>query len=207
MTIVKSTYIRGKSRIKAHLRYITHRKGLDIGRITRPLFGPDGALSKLQIYEMIDAVRWGARHARSLGARLHLVHATALPQTPSAALAAPGVGRRPSRSRNRVLARATAEACRYAGDIDVSAQALSGAADRVLVEASANAGLLVVGSRGPGPAAADGPRAGNGHHGSRRGPSQSRRAAPLLCRRSVLCAHVRRRGLPEALARAGRGPG
>ena len=60
MAIVKAKYIRGKSRIKAHLRYITHRKGLDVGRITRPLFGRDGALSKQQIYEMIDAARRGA---------------------------------------------------------------------------------------------------------------------------------------------------
>jgi hypothetical protein len=60
MTIVKAKYIRGKDRIKAHLRYITHRKGQDEGRITRPLFGRDGALSKLQIYAMIDAARRGA---------------------------------------------------------------------------------------------------------------------------------------------------
>src|ERR671917_910095 len=60
MAIVKAKYVRGKARIKAHLRYITHRKGLDVGRITRPLFDKDGPLSKLQIYEMIDAVRRGA---------------------------------------------------------------------------------------------------------------------------------------------------
>src|ERR687895_493052 len=60
MAIVKAKYVRGKSRIKAHLRYITHRRGLDAGRITRSLFGRDGPLSKLQIYEMIDAVRRGA---------------------------------------------------------------------------------------------------------------------------------------------------
>ena len=60
MAIVKAKYVRGKDRIKAHLRYITHRKGLDVGRITRPLFGRDGPLSKLKIYEMIDAVRRGA---------------------------------------------------------------------------------------------------------------------------------------------------
>jgi hypothetical protein len=60
MAIVKAKYIRGKGRIKAHLRYITHRRGLDVGRITRTLFGRDGALSKLQIYEMIDAARRGA---------------------------------------------------------------------------------------------------------------------------------------------------
>src|ERR687896_472299 len=60
MAIVKAKHIRGKDRIKAHLRYITHRRGLDAGRITRSLFGRDGPLSKLQIYEMIDAVRRGA---------------------------------------------------------------------------------------------------------------------------------------------------
>jgi hypothetical protein len=60
MAIVKAKYVRSKPRIKAHLRYITHRRGLDIGRITRPLFGREGPLSKLQIYEMIDATRRGA---------------------------------------------------------------------------------------------------------------------------------------------------
>src|SRR5688572_31350246 len=60
MAIVKARYVRNKPRIKAHLRYITHRRGLDVGRITRSLFGRDGALSKLQIYEMIDAARRGA---------------------------------------------------------------------------------------------------------------------------------------------------
>jgi hypothetical protein len=60
MAIVKSKYIRGKPRIKAHLRYITHRRGIEGERITRPLFGRDGALSKQQIYDMIDATRRGA---------------------------------------------------------------------------------------------------------------------------------------------------
>src|SRR5918996_5303064 len=60
MAIVKNKYIRGKSRIKAHLRYITHRRGMEGERMTRPLFGNDGALSKLQIYDMIDATKKGA---------------------------------------------------------------------------------------------------------------------------------------------------
>src|ERR671919_384323 len=60
MAIVKNKYIRGKSRIKAHLRYITHRRGMEGERMTRPLFGNDGALSKLQIYDMIDATKRGA---------------------------------------------------------------------------------------------------------------------------------------------------
>ena len=60
MAIVKAKHIRGKSRIKAHLRYITHRRGMEGERMTRPLFGRDGALSKLQIYDMIDAAKRGA---------------------------------------------------------------------------------------------------------------------------------------------------
>jgi hypothetical protein len=60
MAIVKSKYVRGKSRIKAHLRYITHRRGMEGERITRPLFGKDGPLTKQQIYEMIDNARPGA---------------------------------------------------------------------------------------------------------------------------------------------------
>src|ERR671913_605615 len=60
MAIVKAKYIRGKPRIKAHLRYITHRRGEEGERISRPLFGRDGALSKQQIYDMIDKARRGA---------------------------------------------------------------------------------------------------------------------------------------------------
>src|SRR5688500_3766456 len=60
MAIVKSKYVRGKSRIKAHLRYITHRRGMEGERMSRPLFGKEGALSKLQIYDMIDAAKRGA---------------------------------------------------------------------------------------------------------------------------------------------------
>src|SRR5687768_7419008 len=60
MAIVKAKYVRGKSRIKAHLRYITHRRGGEGERISRPLFGRDGALSKQHIYDMIDATRRGA---------------------------------------------------------------------------------------------------------------------------------------------------
>src|ERR687894_177951 len=60
MAIVKAKHIRGKARIKAHLRYITHRKGMEGERMTRPLFGSDGALSKLQIYDMIDVTKRGA---------------------------------------------------------------------------------------------------------------------------------------------------
>ena len=59
MAIVKAKYVRGKDRIKAHLRYITHRRGIDGERMSRPLFDRDGPLSKQQIYEMIDKTRRG----------------------------------------------------------------------------------------------------------------------------------------------------
>jgi hypothetical protein len=60
MAIVKARYVRGKPRIKAHLRYITHRRAEGGERITRPLFGRNGALSKPQAYDLIDAARRGA---------------------------------------------------------------------------------------------------------------------------------------------------
>ena len=61
MAIVKAKYyVRGKARIKAHLRYITHRRGMEGERMSRPLFGRDGPYSKQQIYDMIDAVKPGA---------------------------------------------------------------------------------------------------------------------------------------------------
>jgi hypothetical protein len=59
MAFVKNKYVRGKSRIKAHLRYITHRRGMEGERMSRPLLGRDGPLSKLQIYDMIDATGRG----------------------------------------------------------------------------------------------------------------------------------------------------
>src|SRR5918993_2656393 len=59
MAIVKAKYVRSSPRIKAHLRYITHRRGGEGERISRPLFGRDGALSKQQIYDMIDKARRG----------------------------------------------------------------------------------------------------------------------------------------------------
>jgi hypothetical protein len=59
MAIVKAKYVRSKPRIKAHLRYITHRRGEEGERMTRPLFGWEGALSKQQIYELIDNTRRG----------------------------------------------------------------------------------------------------------------------------------------------------
>src|SRR5205823_12368796 len=59
MAVVRLKYIRGKEQIKAHLRYITHRRGKIQEKITRLLFGRDGLTDKLATYEMIDSAKRG----------------------------------------------------------------------------------------------------------------------------------------------------
>jgi hypothetical protein len=60
MAVVKLKYIRGKQQIKAHLRYIIHRRGETQEKITRALFGRDGLTDKRAAYEMIDSGKRGA---------------------------------------------------------------------------------------------------------------------------------------------------
>jgi predicted Zn-ribbon and HTH transcriptional regulator len=59
MAVVKLRYIRSKSQIKKHLRYITHRRGEDGATITRPLFDNTGLTDKRAVYELIDAAARG----------------------------------------------------------------------------------------------------------------------------------------------------
>jgi hypothetical protein len=59
MAVVRLKYIRGKQQIKAHLRYITHRRGKTQEKITRLLFGRDGLTDKRATYEMIDSAKRG----------------------------------------------------------------------------------------------------------------------------------------------------
>jgi hypothetical protein len=59
MAVVRLKYIRGKQQIKAHLRYITHRRGKTQEKITRLLFGRDGLTDKRAAYEMIDSAKRG----------------------------------------------------------------------------------------------------------------------------------------------------
>ncbi len=55
MAVVKAKYTKNRAKAKAHLRYIQHRPGKDGAKITRTLFGSDGAMSRIQAYRMIDA--------------------------------------------------------------------------------------------------------------------------------------------------------
>jgi hypothetical protein len=59
MAVVRLKYIRGRQQIKAHLRYITHRRGKTQEKITRLLFGRDGLTDKQASYQMIDSAKRG----------------------------------------------------------------------------------------------------------------------------------------------------
>ncbi len=60
MAILTDTPTGSSATAKAHVRYIQHRRGKDDQRITRTLFGFDGAMSKKQAYEMIDEAKEGS---------------------------------------------------------------------------------------------------------------------------------------------------
>jgi hypothetical protein len=64
MAIVKANYVkRGKGekgRAKATIRYIQHRRDREGERVTRTLFGYDGALTREQAYAMIDEAKKGS---------------------------------------------------------------------------------------------------------------------------------------------------
>jgi hypothetical protein len=62
--IIKATYTRARGVAKANIRYIQHRKGLGGHKATRELFGAEGALERLQAYQMIDTAEKGTVYFR-----------------------------------------------------------------------------------------------------------------------------------------------
>ena len=60
MAIVRVKYTRNRNQIKAHLRYITHRRGREGAKITRTLFDKTGLTEKQASYQMIDEARRGS---------------------------------------------------------------------------------------------------------------------------------------------------
>ncbi len=60
MAIVKATYTKSRGGAKASLRYIEHRPGKDNEKVTRTLFGTDGAMGRWQAYRMIDDSQKGS---------------------------------------------------------------------------------------------------------------------------------------------------
>jgi hypothetical protein len=59
MAIVKVKYTRSRPKIKAHLRYITHRPGREGKKISRSLFDLHGLIDKDQAYHLIDEATRG----------------------------------------------------------------------------------------------------------------------------------------------------
>jgi hypothetical protein len=64
MAIVKATYTRSRGGAKASVKYIQHRPGKDGEKITRTLFGIDGAMDRIEAYRMIDTAENGSTFFR-----------------------------------------------------------------------------------------------------------------------------------------------
>lgn len=95
-----------------------------------------------------DALTWAAQEARATGRPLHVLHA---PAWPDAGPVEPGV------EPVEPAVTSVVSALRHQRpDLDVTGETVTGSAVRALVEASATAGLLVIGAHAPG-ARPDGP--------------------------------------------------
>jgi nucleotide-binding universal stress UspA family protein len=110
------------------------------------LVGHDGSSSAT------EAVRWAARLAHRLGCPLHVLRTWTISSAPRPSTAEPGYVPPLSDFEGAVLTRLEADVSKMSlsDDLDVQCHVLHGASGRRLVEASAGAEMLVVGSRGAG---------------------------------------------------------
>jgi nucleotide-binding universal stress UspA family protein len=110
---------------------------------TRIVVGVDGSTSS------IEAIDWAAAYAELTDARIALVAAWDWPSSYGWAIPLPD-GYNPSADAERVLADAAARVVERHPGLKVATQALQGHPGQVLVKASEQATLLVIGSRGHG---------------------------------------------------------
>ena len=58
MAFVGTSFVRrgkvGNAKAKETVRYIQHRRGRDNEAVWRPLFSPDGPMTRLEAYQFID---------------------------------------------------------------------------------------------------------------------------------------------------------
>lgn len=59
VAIFKVNFTKSEAAAKAHIRYIQHRPGKEGEKITRSLFGIDGAMERYDAYSMVDAAENG----------------------------------------------------------------------------------------------------------------------------------------------------
>lgn len=64
MAIIKGNYTKSRAKIKATIRYITHRPGREGERATRALFSVDGEIDRRRAYQMIDQAERGTAFFR-----------------------------------------------------------------------------------------------------------------------------------------------
>lgn len=99
-----------------------------------------------------EAVRWAARLAGRLGCTLHVLRTWSMSSSPRPATAEPGYVPPLSDFEDAVLKRLESDVNKLGlpADLDTQCHVLHGSSSRRLLEASAGAEMLVVGSRGAG---------------------------------------------------------
>src|SRR6266581_6121077 len=60
VAVVTAKYTKSRGGAKATIRYIQHRAGKEGARVTRTLFGLDGAMGRTDAYQMIDSAEKGS---------------------------------------------------------------------------------------------------------------------------------------------------
>ncbi len=99
-----------------------------------------------------EAVRWAARLSGRLDCTLHILRTWSISSSPRPATAEPGYVPPLSDFEDAVLERLEADVAKLGlpAELDVQSHVLHGAAGRRLLEASAGAEMLIIGSRGAG---------------------------------------------------------
>src|SRR5947199_3149758 len=64
MAVFVMNYTQSSKAAKANIRYIQHRSGKEGERITRTLFGWDGAMGRYEAYRMVDEAEKGSSYFR-----------------------------------------------------------------------------------------------------------------------------------------------